>query len=406
MVIFKRIVPVILFALAFTSCEPDENRFTINGNIKGAEGKYIKYINMLEHGHKSDSLYVDMGSKFILTKVSNEPVDLVFYFNNEESVRILAGVNETITLTANADNMLKSYKVEGSPESALLADILKKNAEVSHALDTMDMFYMKNQQHPNLDSIVVQLRYLSDSVYNTHKQYLHDFVKKNPSSLSSYIVLSLKLNRDIQYFKMPDDIEYFKMVDTAIYNRYDSIQISQMLHTYVAKMESANKSLAKSANLSIGDTVPDIILPNPYGDTLPLSALRGKYVLIDFWGSWCKPCRETNKGLLSVYYTFSKRGFQIYQVAIERNIDDWKNTIREDKLWWKYQVSDLQYMKSPVANQFGLKELPANFLIDGNGVIVAKNLYGEDLREKLKEVLPRPVVVKKDTVNGNTKNAD
>ncbi|MGE4289615.1 MAG: TlpA family protein disulfide reductase, partial [Salinivirgaceae bacterium] len=111
------------------------------------------------------------------------------------------------------------------------------------------------------------------------------------------------------------------------------------------------------------------------------------YVLVDFWGSWCRPCRSEHENLRKTYRMFRYKGFEIFQVAIERNKTDWKNTLREDKLYWKYQVSELNYMESETAKAYRVKAIPANYLLDPNGIVVAQNLYGDALIEKLNELL-------------------
>lgn len=399
----KSLLLIFTAALVLFACKPEEIKYTINGKIKGGEGKYIKFIDMTEPGFKPDSIELDMGGNFVLSDACIEPQDFVFYFSPKQSIRVMALPNEVITLSGTKNNLVKTYKVEGSKDSEQLSQLLKRNQHTIQTIDTINQYYLKVQLDPNIDTIVAKLRFMSDSIYEAEKQYLEIFIQNNSSSLASYVALSLKIEEGFNFFDITESDKYFNMVDTALYSRFDTITIYKMLHAYVQQTQK-HKRIAKSkpAQLEIGDSVPEIALPNLKGDTMLLSDLKGKFVLVDFWGSWCKPCRKENKNLRSAYYAYRKHGFEVYQVAIERSREDWQNTIREDKLYWKNQVSELNYMKSQTAKAYRIEGMPANFLINPKGIIVAKDIYDKELWYFLRDSVkpkskykpkPKPVVV-------------
>jgi len=143
----------------------------------------------------------------------------------------------------------------------------------------------------------------------------------------------------------------------------------------------------------IGDFAPDISLQSPSGKTMKLSSLRGKVVLIDFWASWCRPCRMENPNVVNAYQKYKgakikdAKGFTIYSVSLDKDVDRWKSAIEADKLNWKYHVSDLKGWQSGAAASYGVNSIPMNFLIDADGKIIGKNLRGLQLHLALDQIV-------------------
>ncbi len=137
---------------------------------------------------------------------------------------------------------------------------------------------------------------------------------------------------------------------------------------------------------AIGQITPEIELPNPEGQVIKLSSLRGKYVLVDFWAKWCGPCRRENPNVVKAYQKYKDKGFEVYGVSLDRNKEDWVQAIQEDGLTWT-QVSDLKYFESKAAADYNISAIPFSILVDPQGKIIAKNLRGPALNKKLEEVL-------------------
>jgi len=137
--------------------------------------------------------------------------------------------------------------------------------------------------------------------------------------------------------------------------------------------------------LNVGNRAPELEYPSPNGELLKLSSLRGKVVLIDFWASWCPPCRRENPNLVRTYNAYKDKqfkngdGFTVYSVSLDADKDKWVDAIQKDNLDWRFHVSDLKYWNSVPAAMYQVRGIPSNFLIDGNGIIVAKNLRGPQL---------------------------
>lgn len=156
-----------------------------------------------------------------------------------------------------------------------------------------------------------------------------------------------------------------------------------------------NAQSERETGTLIGNIIPDITLNDPEGNPLKLSDLRGNVVLVDFWASWCRPCRRENPVVVDAYRVYSQKkfkdaeGFKIYSISLDKTKSDWIHAIEADKLKWNEHVSDLQGWRSQAAKKFNVRAIPMNFLIDKNGVIIAKNLRGHQLKETLENLIEK-----------------
>lgn len=181
----------------------------------------------------------------------------------------------------------------------------------------------------------------------------------------------------VDYFPRDNNVELHNEIVTALHKKYPD---NQIVNDRYKVMQSP------STSTSIGATAPELAFPNPDGTIMKLSDLRGKVVLIDFWASWCGPCRRENPNVVNVYNKYKDKGFEIYSVSLDRDKNSWIKAIETDKLVWKNHVSDLKYWSSEAAKLYGVNSIPATFLIDKDGKIIGKNLRGEQLSNALKNI--------------------
>jgi peroxiredoxin len=168
---------------------------------------------------------------------------------------------------------------------------------------------------------------------------------------------------------------------------YPDYEPVTMLHSQVKEFIAGMPSNAQNAPVTgRGAEAPEISLPTPNGDTIRLSSTRGSVVLLDFWAAWCGPCRMENPNLVKAYDLYHKNGFEIYQVSLDKTKEAWVKGIKDDKLERWIHVSDIQYWNSVVVPLYKIESIPTNLLLDKDGRIIASNLRGEKLEEKLAEI--------------------
>jgi peroxiredoxin len=199
---------------------------------------------------------------------------------------------------------------------------------------------------------------------------IEDFIRAHPQSLVSTYVLY----RNFSYRLSPEEIQAnIQLLDSSLWKTQ-----------YVKTLEALVETLLSVAP---GKSAPDFAADDPEGNPVSLSSRLGNgYVLLDFWASWCPPCRRENPHLVALYNEYKDRGFDIFSVSLDRTKDAWLKGIADDNLAWTH-VSDLKYWHSAPAALYGVRAIPSNFLIDREGVIVAKNLDSDELKGKLAELL-------------------
>lgn len=294
----------------------------------------------------------------------------------------LATKNVDVIDTA-AVNKDGSFELKGNVNEKKLGRIRIGTGAVSTfiILDNVKMEVNMNAQNPNEITVsgapeTVQLNNLVTQIRNMPPEqregYLQSYVDTVKSPFVGYMAVS-NLQIETNY-------ELYQKFAQKMNQQIPNSRLNQEFQAYVASMQSL-------MNTAIGKEAPDIKLQTPDGKEKSLSELRGKIVLVDFWASWCGPCRRENPTVVAAYKKYSPKGFEIYSVSLDQNKDKWKEAIEKDGLIWNSHVSDLGGWNSQAAALYGVRSIPAAFLLDKDGKIVAKNLRGPALEAKLAELL-------------------
>lgn len=230
---------------------------------------------------------------------------------------------------------------------------------------------------------------------------LDDFIKKaiekDPANEANLLYSNLLAPLAGYQYWDASNLDLLKKMAKAYTETYPDAPFGKSLESQCQYMEQGYKEyldFQKNGGASSTETLgaeqaPDIALPNPDGKTMKLSDLRGKYVLLDFWASWCPPCRRENPNVVAAYQKYHNKGFEIFSVSLDKDKNAWKSAIEKDHLTWKYHVSDLKEWESSVIPLYGIQSIPQSYLIDPKGNVIATNLRGNNLEQKLGEIFAK-----------------
>lgn len=364
---------VLVTGIALSSCNQNKQSTYLSGELKGAEGKTI-YLDQLnsQSSVPIDSAVVDEKGRFAFSKFKPS---LNFYrlrvSPQNFSILILDSTHH-VTYQGDIKNMSEA-QIKGSEETTVFNELNTVSKKYKMRVDSLQQAFQSEIMKNSQDTVHInQLRENADKTYQSIIEQWGDAMAQKAKQYKDKFATIIALQM-LDPQKYPD---IYEDVGKALYQKYPQHPIVQMLY----------KMISQQSALSPGSICPDIALPNPDGKEIRLSSFRGKVVLIDFWASWCKPCRQDMPKLVALYKKYKDKGFEIYGVSLDKNKNEWIEAIKKDGIIWP-QVSDLKFWNSDVVSLFNINAIPYTILIDKDGKILAKGLRGEELEKKLKEVL-------------------
>jgi peroxiredoxin len=374
--------------LIFSACKP--THFEIKGNISNADGETLILEKLeLDRNIVMDTLVLGKSGRF---SFDGDQLEVPSFFRLSLSpnnfITLLIDSTEQLKVTADGSHLEDSYRLEGSLESKKIQILNQRLKTLRGSVDSLLTLYQSLQSKKELDRKKEIGQELLASL-EEHKQFIGTFVMDNPRSFASYYALFQRLSDNTLVLNVMDKKEqvYFAAIATSLNLLYPESPRVKQLYNYVlsAKAEQQRSKVTALLESSVAESIPEIREKTVDGEEVALSSLKGKVVLLSFWASWDKGSVADNQELKKIYGDFHKKGFEVYQVSLDRSKVLWENAIVSNELPW-INVSDLQYTDSYPARIYNIKQLPANYLISREGEIIGKNLFGNLLREKLDEL--------------------
>lgn len=360
----------ILFILAFPlflACNSSD-RILIEGEV--ANPGNVKVVAFYEGERKLDSVFLSDLNKFKFERLATQPRLFSMRVGNN-TYPLIVSPGEKLYFQADMQQQPENYRIEGSPLSVALQDFMP----------------IKQQKEVLEDSLQREFVQLIAGKSEQEVESLRaDYLSKYREAMRYYTVEAVK------FADQHPDLAGFYAMSTL-----DHDVAEQELIAYAAQIEgqfSENRvvnqfreEVEKLKRLAIGQPAPEIVAYTPNNQTVQLSDYRGKYTLVDFWASWCLPCRKENPNLVHLYNTYKDQGFDILGVSLDNNPGSWMRAIDEDKLTWT-NISDLKAWTSDLIIDYRIKAIPSSVIVDPEGNIVAKNLRGRELQDFVQTLFP------------------
>ncbi|MCS6917949.1 MAG: TlpA disulfide reductase family protein [Chitinophagales bacterium] len=377
----RTLLSVLLLAIG-TSCSNSQNKsgHSIKGTIRGLNGGYAYLEELTFTGRYAiDTAQIDAGGSFSFRpQIRHKGLYQIKF--NQQAALLLALDEKPFSITIEGDTAsLRSFtfRLSGSAPSEQLRRLIAEQKKLSDALNEAIRVYQSSAASNSGDMAT-----LEHNVTRADSS-LRQFIKQHVDTVSHPVVALFAVsNLD------PDrERATFEQLEQKLKTNPQPSPLEQSFLTMMADQRTAQQGDPYAPKFKVGDVVPDIEMADVNGNMLKLSSLRGKVVLLDFWASWCGPCRMENPNIVRAYEQYKAKGFTVFSVSLDMDRNRWITAIEKDKLTWPYHVSQLKGWQSPICQEYNIRSIPASYLLDREGRVVAVNPRGSALEAALSKML-------------------
>ncbi|MEH6407437.1 MAG: TlpA disulfide reductase family protein [Leeuwenhoekiella sp.] len=375
----KKIFAVLSIVLLVSSCAKNSN-YKVEGAIKGVDNGTSVYLQEIDENNRLapvDTTTVENGKFTFDRGILEQPKMNIISIDGLNGNILFIAENEKIDITANKDS-LRSSKIRGGAENEFFKEYFEDVVASSKEKQKLQKEGMSSMQKGDKETVEIIKNEMAAIDKSSVRKRIA-MIKDHPSAMVSTVILS-----DLIGLGIINSDEATEAYD-ALSQDLKETKKGKEINEFIAKLKAQEVS---SKLASIGNKAPEFSAPTPDGKQLALSEVLGKYTIVDFWASWCRPCRLENPNVVKLYNQYHDKGLNIISVSLDRpdEKDRWTQAIKADNMNW-YHVSNLLYWQDPIVRQYGITGIPATYLLDDKGVIIDKNLRGDALAEKLDSLL-------------------
>ncbi len=368
-----------LFAIvAMASCSNTTRYFKVDGSVAGMP---VQNVVLEEWGVDEvkliDSVKSDKNGHFSLKGIYGEPALYRIKLGTKSMLIVVDGEHISLKAQWDKDNDLNDYTASGSPGSSSLSLFLGRYVQLNKDILALQLAADSLNANAAPDSVLTLVQGENDQKYKELNAFIKNYSDSTKSVPVALFAARLLLIADAE-------VDYLETFSAKMSKRYPNNEFVAEFRQKVKEKTAAMQ--IETTGAGAGTTAPEFTLPSLDGKQVALSSLKGKFVLIDFWASWCPPCRAENPNVVAAYKKYKDRNFTILGVSLDNDRDKWKQAVAKDGLAWT-QVSDLKGWDSETAAKYGVQSIPANFLLDPSGKIIATNLRGTELDRVLNSKL-------------------